>query len=72
MLEARIDLLMNGLDLLKRKETTGFYMEVVRRKVANAKGDMKKLNGGLRRNTFRSYASIRQNDDQLLLVMSNR
>lgn len=39
-------------------------MMFVRRKVADAKDDMKELVGGLRRDSFGLYASIQQNDDQ--------
>lgn len=47
-------------------------METVRCKVVDAKGEMKKLVGGLRRDTFGSCVSIRHNVDQYLLTVGSR
>lgn len=47
MLEARFNLLEYKLELLKPKELTSRDMQVMRCKVADAKGDVKKLAGGL-------------------------
>lgn len=58
MLKAPIDLLMNKLDLLIRKASTGCDMEAIRHKVPDAKGDMKKSVGSLCHHILRSYASI--------------
>lgn len=47
-------------------------MEAGRRMVAGAKGGMDDLVDGSCRDTFDSYASIRQNVDQSLLIVRNR
>lgn len=47
-------------------------MEVVRRKVAEARDKKNYLVDGLRRGTFESYASVRQNVDQSLLALGSR
>lgn len=58
MLKARIDLLKDTLKSPKQEEATSCDMEVVRRKVADAKSDMKNLAGGLCQDVFGSYASF--------------
>lgn len=72
MLEDHIDLLKKELGLLKRKESTGCDMDAELCKVADAKHEIKELFGGLRWETFTSYASIRYNVDQSLLTVSSR
>lgn len=71
MLEDRVDLLKNELDLLKQKAPTGCNMDVVRRNVADYKLDVKELDGGLRRKTSSSYARTLRNIGQPFLTLSN-
>lgn len=47
-------------------------MKIVRRKIVGDKSDMKGLIGGLCRDKFVSYVSIRHSVNQLLLAMSIR
>lgn len=72
MPDARVSFLADELDLLKRKVSTGCDMVVVRRKVADAKGDIKKLGDGLCRYTFDSYVSSLHNIDQSFITVSYR
>lgn len=60
------------MDSLKRKESTGCDTKIVSRKVADAKGDKKSLVDGLRRDTFDSYASVRNSLDYSLVEVSKR
>lgn len=59
MFEARDSLLEDGLDSLEQKESTGRDMEVMRYEAVDVKGGTKTLVGGLRRDTFGLYTSIR-------------
>lgn len=72
MLVSRIGLLMDELNLLKRKETSGCGMDIVVCKFVDAKGEVNKFFDGLCHNTFASYANIRQNIDQTLLAVRSR
>lgn len=56
---------------LNWKVLTGCDVEVVPRRIADAKGDMKESVGGLCRNTFGCYASMGHNVDRSLLAVSN-
>lgn len=72
MLEARTSLLEDVLGSLERKESTGYDLEAVHLKVADVKGDMKDFIGGLRRDSFDLYASVRHSVDRSLLAVSRR
>lgn len=72
MLEAHIGLLRDELDSLKWMESTSCDMEVVRRKVADDKGDMNGLVSSLCRGTFDLYANIQHGVDQSLSAESKR
>lgn len=58
--------------LARETESTRCVKETACRKVTEANGDMKRLAGGLRWDTFGSYASIGDNADQSLLTASSR
>lgn len=72
MLIFQINLLKNELDLPKGKETTGCDMQIVGRKVADAKCKVNNLVDGWRRDTPESYASFRRNADLSLLAVGSR
>lgn len=72
MLESRISLLEEALDFLKRNESTGRDMEIVNRKLADAKNEVNNLVDGSHRDTFDSYTSIRHNVNQTLLSVGSR
>lgn len=72
MLESCIGLWKDGLYLLKRKESTGCDVEVVSRKVANAKGKDNNLVDETRQDTFNLYAHNRHSVDQTLLALGTR
>lgn len=72
MLKAHVRLLKDQLNSLKREDSNGCNMELVRRKVADAKRGRKKLAVGFRRNIFGSYASLRHSVNQSLITVSSR
>lgn len=59
------------IKLVKAEEVIDCDIEIVRRRIADAKGDMNGLAVGLRWVTFGSYASFRHKVDQLLLAVSS-
>lgn len=72
MLEARIEVLTNELDWLKREEITGCDMEIVCRKVVDVNGKINDLGYGLHYGTFGLYASMQHSVGQSLLAVSGR
>lgn len=72
MLESRTGLLKDELELLKRKESNGCNMEVVRRKVADAKGEENYLVDGSCPGTFHLYDNIRHSFYQKVLALGSR
>lgn len=72
MLEAGTTLLKDKLDVLKQKETTECNIEVVHRKLADAKDEANSLVDGLRRGTSRSIVKILHNVDQMSIAVSSR
>lgn len=72
MFEASIDLLKDELNSLGQEELICCNKEVECRKVADAKGDLKKLDGGLRRNICSLFASFRHSGGQSLLAVDSR
>lgn len=70
MPEARIGLLEDEFDSIKRKDSTGGNTEAVSHMVADVKDDMKGFVDRLLWQTFHLYASIRGNVDQPLVEVS--
>lgn len=65
-------LLSDELDLLKRRESTNCYMELMTRKVADAQGGIFSMVTGSHRDTVRSYNSVRRGADVALGEVSRR
>lgn len=69
MLEARIGLLIDELDSLKRKEPTACNTEVVSRKVVDENSDGNDLVDGIRRRTIVSCVSFQHDVNHLLVAI---
>lgn len=71
VLKACVLILEDRLVLLKRKESIGCDVEVLRRKEVDAIADVKKLVVSLRSGIFGTYTSIRYRVYQSLCIVSS-